>query len=337
MSTDNTKSTVAIVMCTYNGSEHLNAQMESLIAQQWPIVLYVFDDASSDATVEMIQRFSDQLTITISVNEKNLGYVANFESGITKVLDEGFDYIALSDQDDVWSHERISAGMQQIQQQEAQSGKHIPVMAHSDLTMIGANNQVVHASFFAYRRYTISAEKSLATILGQNGVMGNTVLMNRALATLALPFPNKLHVHDYWLAVLAELYGHRELVSSALVSYRIHNDNASNPSDSIKFGLAKLVDGKSWAGFIDRDYRLPFKEDSRLGSIQTLLSHSGSFPELTKKQRDTLNTFQAYLEFKQSRMSSFYSMLKGGFFRPGIRHRIRLAYSTLLTQRYNKS
>jgi len=326
---------VAIVMCTYNGSRHLDTQIETLVSQRWPIVLYAFDDASTDDTVEKLRSFANQLDMNIFVNEHNLGYVANFEAGIARVLDDGHSYIALCDQDDLWEPSRIATGMQRLRSIEALNDSHLPILVHSDLLMIDANNQPVHQSFFEYRRYEITNTRSLPTVLGQNGVMGNTILMNRALATIALPFPPNLHVHDYWLAVLVELFGHREQLSTPLVSYRIHNDNASNSNDSIKFGAAKLFDGKSWRGFIKRDYRLPFKEDSRISAINTLLNSSANLPELKTEQRELLEKFLDYLEFRQPRTSVFYSMLKLGFFRKGLVHRIRLAYSTLLTQRYS--
>lgn len=334
MSSANSKPTVAVVMCTYNGTQHLSAQLESLVAQQWPLALYVFDDTSSDDTIEKLERYHDKLKITININDNNIGYVANFENGISKVLDDGHHYIALCDQDDIWNVERLSAGMRTMQMRESTSGKQVPTLVHSDLTMIGANNEIVHSSFFQYRGYSINNSKSLATILGQNGVMGNTILMNRALATLALPFPSELHVHDYWIAVLAELYGYRELLDTAMVSYRIHSDNASNSNDSIKFGIERLTEGKSWAGFIERDYRLPFKEDSRLNAVKTLLSGSSKLPDITEEQREIIATFQAYLEFKRPRVSRLYTMFKCGFFKKGFKHRIRLVYSMLLTKRY---
>jgi len=328
--------TVAIVMCTYNGSKHLDAQLETIAAQSWPVVLYAFDDASSDDTVDKLRAFSTQMNINICVNEHNMGYVANFESGIARVLDDGYHYIALCDQDDLWDPSRIAIGMQQLLSIETTNNSSLPVLAHSDLTMIDDNNQMVHESFFKYRQYTITSTRSLSTVLGQNGVMGNTILMNRALANLSLPFPPELHVHDYWLAVLGELYGHREQLVEPLVGYRIHNDNASNSKKSIKFGLAKLFDGKSWQGFIKRNYRLPFKEDSRISAINTLLSNPTHLPTLSSEQFTLIKTFQSYLEFKLSRKSILIAMLRYGFFRKGITHRVRLIYSILLTKRYDR-
>jgi len=120
------------------------------------------------------------------------------------------------------------------------------LLCHSDLQMIDSQEKEVHASFLKYRRYSTNQKRSLPTALGECGVMGNTILMNASLASCALPFPAGLHVHDYWLGLIAELHGHRLLLNEALVSYRIHEGNASNSTDDIKFGAKKLMENKSW-------------------------------------------------------------------------------------------
>ena len=326
---------VAIVLCTYNGARHIEEQLDSLVAQTWPVVVRVFDDTSTDNTIELISPYKELLDITITSNAHNVGYVANFESGIKQVLEEGFDYLALSDQDDIWHPERIAKGMQAMLAFEEQNNPETALLAHSDLTMIDSEKQCVHASFFQYRRYEIAATRSLPTVLGQNGVMGNTILMNRSLASMSVPFPKDLHVHDYWLAVLAELYGQRILIEEPLVDYRIHDTNASNSSNNTKFGLSRLLDGKSWSGFLERDFRLPFKEDLRLNVVDTLLSGSHNLPQLSEEQTHVLSTFRHYLVFEGSRLMLLRSMLSAGFFRKGLQHRLRLAFSTLLTKRYD--
>jgi len=335
MSAANRKSTVAIVLCTYNGARHLQAQLDSLINQTWPICVIAFDDGSTDNTVDILESYNDRLDISVNSNGKNLGYVDNFEQGISQALSLGFHYIALCDQDDVWHEQRIARGMQQLQSIDANANSG-PALAHSDLKMVDSNGNTVHQSFFSYRDYSIGKQSALATVLGQNGVMGNTVLMNAALAKLALPFPKSLHVHDYWLAVLVELYGQRVLLDDALVNYRIHESNASNPNAAIKFGMQKHTEHKSWQGFIKRDYRLPFKEDNRLNIINFILNSDGQLPSITPEQRQKIELFRDYLAFEKPRYKLLYGMLKGGFFRRGIKHRLRVIYSTLFTARYNQ-
>ena len=102
------------------------------------------------------------------------------------------------------------------------------MLAHSDLSLIDAAGDPIAPSYLKHRGYAMDHSPSLARVPGQNGVMGNTVLMNRALAELALPFPDSLHVHDWWLALMAELHGHRLFIEEASVAYRLHSHNASN-------------------------------------------------------------------------------------------------------------
>jgi len=154
------KPTVAVVMCTYNGAPHIRAQLASIAAQTWPFTLYVFDDDSSDDTAIIVDSFKDKIELNFFRNENNLGYVANFEAGIAKVLTDGFEYIAISDQDDVWDADRITKGMEPLLAMESKYGKQAPAVVHSDLAMIDVNEKLVHHSFFAYRAYSITNERS---------------------------------------------------------------------------------------------------------------------------------------------------------------------------------
>jgi len=329
---------VAVVLCTYNGATHIQAQLNSLARQTTPADIFVFDDQSNDNTRELIEaHVLSHTCLHIHSNKTNLGYVANFAKGIEHVLKLGYRYIALSDQDDLWHPEKIEIALTLLHEQEQISGEDTPLLSHSDLSMIDANGDLVHSSFFKYRQYEIDERKNLAIVLGQNGVMGNTVLMNRALARLALPFPEGIHVHDYWLALIAELFGHRLLLKNPMVQYRIHENNVSNSTTSVRFGIEKWLSEKSWLGFVRRDYRLPFKEDSRVAGINKLLETDNGLPALTAQQRELIALFKDYLTLAQSRPKLYLTMLKNGFFRKGGAHRLRLLYSILLTKRYSTS
>lgn len=53
------KNTVSVVMCTYNGEEFLREQMDSILAQTYPIMeIIVQDDCSTDNTVDIIKRYA---------------------------------------------------------------------------------------------------------------------------------------------------------------------------------------------------------------------------------------------------------------------------------------
>ncbi len=322
--TDNT----AIVLCTYNGESHLKAQIESLLAQSHPCTVLAFDDCSTDSTLSILKSF-ESAQFVVSQNARNLGYVKNFEAAISTALAEGFEYIALSDQDDIWRQDRIESGLIAM----SKTKKDVPHLVHSDLSVINETGEAVAPSYFELRNYRLSAQRSIELILGQNGVMGNTILLNSALAKLALPFPDKLHVHDYWLAVIAELYGTRILLDQPTAQYRLHADNASNSAR--KFNALKLNPARLsfWQRAWARDFKLPFMEDNRHEAIAHLLE-SKTLPPVDSKDRKVLETFYQYLQLKPSRLALIKPMIQSDFLKSGWIYRFRFTLAMLLSKRY---
>ena len=99
---------ISIALATYNGTRYLREQLDSFVAQSRPPdELVITDDNSTDDTISIIKSFASQAPFEIrySVNEKNIGYTANFERAIQQCTG---DLIFLSDQDDIWLPEKIA-------------------------------------------------------------------------------------------------------------------------------------------------------------------------------------------------------------------------------------
>ena len=65
--------------------------------------LIVCDDVSSDSTMDILNDYAEKDDrVHVFRNEENLGFLKNFEKAIRICLDRGAEYVALSDQDDVW-------------------------------------------------------------------------------------------------------------------------------------------------------------------------------------------------------------------------------------------
>ena len=347
--------TVAVVLCAWRAGPHLEAQLDSLAAQDWPVRVYAFDDASGDATASRLA--AHPVVHELVERQTNLGFVGNFEAGIAHALARGHDHVALADQDDLWHPDRVRAGMEPLLDAERERGADAPLLAHSDLRLVDAAGRPIHDSFLARRGYATGAARDLPTLLGQSGVMGNTVLFNRALAELALPFPPGLFVHDWWLGLCAELFGTRLFVARATVDYRLHAGNASNPAgtanglDAVAPGVAggnaarralaraaralrAALAHQSPATLLARDFRLPFKEDGRVGTLEALLAGDGHRPALRGEARRTVRTFVDYLRLARPRATLARDMLGRGYLRPAAAHRLRFCAALLLTRRY---
>ncbi len=75
---------ISIALCTYNGERFLREQLDSLVDQDYPTLeIVVSDDSSSDQTALILQEYSNRFPfLKVYRNEKNLGYVKNFERSL---------------------------------------------------------------------------------------------------------------------------------------------------------------------------------------------------------------------------------------------------------------
>ncbi len=99
---------ISIAMCTYNGAQFLQQQLDTFASQTHPpFELIVCDDGSTDATLALIESFARKVTFPVRIfkNQRNLGSTRNFEKAIG--ICDG-DLIALSDQDDEWYPDKLA-------------------------------------------------------------------------------------------------------------------------------------------------------------------------------------------------------------------------------------
>ena len=97
---------ISVVMCTFNGDKYLEQQIDSILCQTYPIhELIIQDDCSTDRTVTIIEAYQKRdPRVKLYINEAPLGFNYNFSSAFAKA--EG-EYIASSDQDDIWRPDKI--------------------------------------------------------------------------------------------------------------------------------------------------------------------------------------------------------------------------------------
>lgn len=102
---------VSVCLATFNGKEHLESQLLSVMHEVGPgDELVVVDDGSSDGTQEAVLQFEDRFldrkcTFAFYENERNMGHLATFRRAI---LLSNNDLVALCDQDDVWPPGRLN-------------------------------------------------------------------------------------------------------------------------------------------------------------------------------------------------------------------------------------
>lgn len=73
--------TVALIVANFNYARFLAEALDSALAQtQPPDELVVMDDASTDETMQVLERYAGK--VTVHRNERNLGIVGNFRRGV---------------------------------------------------------------------------------------------------------------------------------------------------------------------------------------------------------------------------------------------------------------
>ncbi len=204
---------ISIVMACYQGENFVEEQIHSHLNQDYPHLEFIYlDDASTDATWTILQSLAQQdPRINIFQNEKNLGYVGSFEKAIQ--LAQG-EWIALSDQDDIWEKQKISRLFHAM-------GSHSLIYADSQLIdnqgnelpqrMSDLKNQIPYTSPLMY---TFGA-----------WAPGHSMLFQKSILTHAFPFPRFVS-HDYYIGFVATCYQGSTYLPEILVQYRQHDQNA---------------------------------------------------------------------------------------------------------------
>lgn len=234
-------------MATYNGERYLREQLYSFSKQhRLPDELVVCDDGSSDATVSILQEFAviAPFEVRIVQNEKNMGFVRNFEKALS--LCSG-DVIFLSDQDDVWFPEKIKlVGENFAQDSMVKAIINDMLITDSELNRSNATQLGnIRASGFGEQRF----------------IAGCCTAVRSEFLRVLFPFPADDFAHDSWIGDMAVALRVRRILDSPLQLYRRHGSNESQwllsePRRISKIevlwrsGLSSPIDG--WKPYLKR-------------------------------------------------------------------------------------
>jgi glycosyltransferase involved in cell wall biosynthesis len=216
---------IDVLISSFNGSNYIEDQIFSILNQRFDsISIIVRDDGSTDSTFNKIKKIARQKNERIYLIK---GFSENI--GITKsyniLLDESrAQYICLSDQDDVWKKDKMSRSFDAMRKLERIHGEETPILIHTDLTVTDSNLRKLHSSFIKYRGIN-PHKKELNYLLVQNNVTGCTMMLNKALKERAMPIPEDACVHDWWIALVACLFGVIGYLNHPTVYYRQHRWN----------------------------------------------------------------------------------------------------------------
>lgn len=110
---------VAVLIATYNGERYIRSQIGSILSQEGVLThLFFRDDGSSDSTLDIIAEFKIKYPARIHIIDDSMGPYGspgkNFLAALLSVDMCEYDYLSLSDQDDIWLPDKIMRAVNEL-------------------------------------------------------------------------------------------------------------------------------------------------------------------------------------------------------------------------------
>ena len=217
---------IDILLATFNGERFLAGQIDSVLAQtgaSWRLIIR--DDCSDDTTPLIIERyclaFPDRITV-LDNNGERLGSCGNFGRLLASST---APYVMFCDQDDVWLPGKILATMQKMEEMEQTFGTGMPILVHTDMSVVDVAMEPICESFWKYQNLDLQNGLTLNRLLLRNVPTGSTIMLNKALRAISPDVPGGAVVHDWWLALVAAAFGRIGSVTTPTLLYRQHDEN----------------------------------------------------------------------------------------------------------------
>ncbi len=220
---------VSVVICTFNGETFLKEQLDSIFAQTYPLYeVIIRDDCSTDHTWNIIEQYCLRYPVLIKCfrNDHNIGYWLNFKLGI---LQAQGDYIAFSDQDDIWMPNKIETLLHVI-------GKKMLAISNSKILDKSLSNR---DSLFQQKDiYSLSIYK----LIWENKVYGHSCMINAGLVSFINAIPVDT-AHDYLIALISFSINSVAYTTQELQIWRRHTQALTNLSQINKTRQIKRMHG----------------------------------------------------------------------------------------------
>lgn len=209
---------VLVLMSTYNGEKYIREQLDSIQNQDYSNkFLLIRDDGSTDNTIPIIQEYQQRFSNISLIIGKNIGVWRSFFE-LCKEANGKAEYYALADQDDYWMPDKISAAVTIIENYKSK----IPFLYAGNKTLVDSTLQPIQSEI----DYSFEQIPSFGNALVENICTGCTCVMNQALLTEVCKYmPEKVIMHDWWIYLIATVFGTVIYDTNSYILYRQHGEN----------------------------------------------------------------------------------------------------------------
>ena len=230
------RSKVLVLLAAFNGSRWIAEQVQTILDQvDVDIYLIISDDGSTDSTRTELQAFARDRRVRVTSTVAPTGSAAqNFLQLIRRTPSDGYDFVALADQDDTWLPDKLSRACDSLARSEA-SAYSAAVTAYWG----NGRKRVVHQ----VDRPTVS------DFLFEGAGQGCTFVMTADFYTRLREFfmnhisaTAPVHYHDWVIYALARSWGLKwTFDQTPSMHYRQHGDNDTGARASIDGVFKRLI------------------------------------------------------------------------------------------------
>lgn len=232
---------VTVLLATFNGEAYLNEQLYSIQNQSnVEVFIVASDDCSIDHTPQLLSDACTESSQLIVLPRKKMATAAaNFFRLLRDADFSHSDYVALSDQDDIWQADKLSKAVQKIQE------KHVDAYS-SNVTAFWLNGK---HSFI-----NKAQSQQQYDYMFESAGPGCTFVLTKKLALEVQSFLianqmqcKQIALHDWFIYAFSRSRGYKWIIDrESHMLYRQHADNVVGANVGFKAKLvrwSKLRDG----------------------------------------------------------------------------------------------
>lgn len=210
---------ISVALAAYKGEQYIAEQIQSILNELGENdELIISDDYPEGKTFGVIKEFIAEDKRIRYIEGPRKGVIKNFENALDACTG---DVIFLSDQDDVWLPGKVEAVINEI--------KNGADLVLHDASVTDAKLNITEPSYFAIHGSNNSFVKNII----KNSFVGCCMAFTKEVMNESLPFPRKLPMHDWWIALLA-IKKRRKVVllDKPFILWRRHGDNVTGGKTS---------------------------------------------------------------------------------------------------------
>lgn len=219
---------VLILMATFNGEKWIMEQMNSIVNQSGiDIKILVSDDLSSDQTVNMIKKKYGN-HVEFLDNESNFGSAGkNFMNLYQHANANEYDYVALSDQDDIWKDNKLIKSINSINSNNVDfCSSYVEAFWQNGKKSVLKQNTYITDYDFIFE----GAGQGCTFVMKQDFFKKFTLFFKKN----SIDKNTNFYYHDWLIYIFARMTNHSwHHIKESLMDYRQHDNNDTGAKVSL--------------------------------------------------------------------------------------------------------